>query len=384
MTSDFKKVVEFLQAGIREGQFPGAQYLIGQDGKVIAEGVLGLAVVEPEKIAATVDTIYDLASLTKPLITCMLAVRLAERGALDLKAPLGDYLTEFGQQAGDKGRITLTQLLTHTSGLAAWRPLYLEAASADDVPEVIARMPLESSAEEPAKVIYSDLNYILLGYVIERVTGKRLDHVTRAEIIRPLDLTRTMFSPPLHMKRETAATEWGQAYEGGEAYEAALRNQITGLLKSDCAPRPVWRTDLIWGEVHDGNAYYLGGIAGHAGLFSTAREVFRLANQFLPGSELLGAESLPLFTTNFTRGQCDARSLGWMLAETAGCSSGPRLPPSAFGHTGFTGTSVWIDPTLSRVFVLLTNRIHPAVTDTNMKKVRQQFHSLAVEALDHM
>jgi CubicO group peptidase (beta-lactamase class C family) len=383
MTYGFEKVIEFLQDEIGAGRFPGAQYLIGQNGEVIAEGALGLAVVEPEKIPATADTIYDLASLTKPLVTSLLAERLAEREALDLKAPLGDYLTEFGDRAGEKGRITLAQLLTHTSGLAAWRPLYLEAASVEDVPAAIARMPLEGPADNHAQVIYSDLNYVLLGYVIERVTGKRLDQVARAEIIKPLGLTRTMFNPPRHMKRETAATEWGQAYEGGEAYEAALRDQLSGPLKSNGLPRPVWRTDLIWGEVHDGNAYFLGGVAGHAGLFSTAREVFRLANQFLPGSELLRAESLPLFTENFTRGQRDARSMGWMLAETVDCSAGPRLPASAFGHTGFTGTSVWIDPELRRVFVLLTNRIHPAVADTNMKQVRRQFHSLGVEALDH-
>ncbi|HWP44445.1 MAG TPA: serine hydrolase [Blastocatellia bacterium] len=383
MRPDFNRLSEYLQAEIREGQFPGAQYLIGQDRQVVEEGALGFAVVEPERIPTTADTVYDLASLTKPLITSLLAVRLAERGEIDLDAPLKEYLVEFKDQTGDKGRITLTQLLTHTSGFAAWRPLYLETSSKDDIPAVIARMPIERSPDGQAKVIYSDLNFVLLGCAIERLLGRRLDHIARAEIIEPLGLRRTMFNPPPSLKRETAATEWGQAYEGGEAYEAALLDQISGSSNGDSPHRPVWRTDLIWGEVHDGNAYFMGGVAGHAGLFSTAREVFRLANQFLSGSELLSDESLPLFSENFTRGHCDARSIGWMLAATVDCSAGPSLPPAAFGHTGFTGTSVWIDPFRQRVFVLLTNRVHPSVIATNMKKIRQRFHSLAVQALDH-
>lgn len=136
------------------------------------------------------------------------------------------------------------------------------------------------------------------------------------------------------------------------------------------------------GEVHDGNARFLDGVAGHAGLFSTAREVFRIANQFLPGSLLLKPDSLRLFTGNFTRGRGDRRSIGWMLAETPNCSAGPLLPESAFGHTGFTGTSIWVDPVRSRVMVLLTNRIHPVVTDVDMKAARQKFNSLAIEAMD--
>ena len=143
MASLFKNVSEYLQAEIKGGQFPGSQYLIAQGGQVVAEGSLGWAVVEPERIPVTVDTIYDLAPLTKPLITSLLAVRFAERGLLDLDAPLSEYLDEFKHQTGDKSRITLKQLLIHTSGLAAWRPLYLEVASADDVPAIIARMPIE-------------------------------------------------------------------------------------------------------------------------------------------------------------------------------------------------------------------------------------------------
>ena len=146
------------------------------------------------------------------------------------------------------------------------------------------------------------------------------------------------------------------------------------------SPHPLRRTEVIWGEVHDGNAYFLGGVAGHAGLFSTAGEVFVLANQFLPGSKLLGAESLALYGQNLTSECATARSIGWVLASTPDCSAGPALGPQAFGHTGFTGTSVWIDPDSRRVFVLLTNRIHPEVGKLDMKTPRQRFHSIAMEA----
>src|SRR6185369_10264267 len=140
---------------------------------------------------------------------------------------------------------------------------------------------------------------------------------------------------------------------------------------------PLRRKHLLWGEVHDGNAYFMEGVAGHAGLFSTAQEVFAIASQFINGSKLLQNQSLSLFTQNFTRGAGDARSLGWMLAATKDCSAGRLLPDDAFGHTGFTGTSVWIDGQRERIFVLLTNRVHPQVRDFGMQQVRQHFHTLA-------
>ena len=146
--------------------------------------------------------------------------------------------------------------------------------------------------------------------------------------------------------------------------------------------RPLRRKHLLWGEVHDGNAYFMDGVSGHAGLFSTAREVFALASQFTRASKLLQDKSLALFTDNFTQGIGEARSVGWLLAATKDCSAGQSLPPEAFGHNGFTGTSVWLDGTSERVFVLLTNRVHPQVRDLGMKQARQQFHRLAVEALN--
>jgi CubicO group peptidase (beta-lactamase class C family) len=380
-------ISSFLQSEIALGSLPGGQYLVGEDLRIIAEDAVGLAVVEPERIRATLDTIYDLASLTKPLVTALLVVRFAERGALDLNAPLARYLSEFNDE--DKCEITLTQLLTHTSGLPNWRPLYIEAQDRAGVPAAIARIlrerpPLHASRE----VTYSDLNYILLGFALERVIDDRLDRLAKVEIFDPLGLERTMFNPAPELLREIAATEHGQEFElanaiadaktrswGDTTTLAASRYRSAGLSQAR------WRKDVIWGEVHDGNANFMGGVAGHAGLFSTAREAFRMANQFLPGSELLKPESLDLFANNLTPGCATSRSIAWILAETPDCSAGPALPPTALGHNGFTGTSIWMDPRKRRVFVLLTNRVHPRVDAIDMRQIRQRFNALAVETV---
>lgn len=361
-----ERVSNFLRSQIELGVFPGAQYVIGQDREIVAEDAVGFAVIEPERVAVNLDTIYDLASLTKPLVTALLTVMMSDRGLIDLRAPVAQYLNEFDRE--DKRHLTLIDLLTHRSGLPAWRPLYLEKSLAEVVP-AIARLPLEPGVEQgsPAPVVYGDLNYILVGYVLERVAGDRLDRLARREIFEPLGLERTMFNPPPELMRLTAATELGRNHE-----------RVT------CGHHQpsVGDERLVWGEVHDGNAQFLGGVSGHAGLFSTAREVFIIANQFLRDSQLVSPRSLELFRTNFTPGEASHRSIGWLLATTDDCSAGPRLSKSAFGHTGFTGTSVWIEPDPRRVMVLLTNRIHPKVGKIEMKETRRQFNSLAVEEMD--
>jgi CubicO group peptidase (beta-lactamase class C family) len=381
----FHRVSVHLQKAIARGTFPGAQFVVGEGGEIISQEALGYAVIAPEKIAATLDTIYDLASLTKPLLTALLTVIFIERGKLDLSAPASAYLEEL--LTADKRAITLLHLLTHTSGLQAWRPLYLEARARGDVVAAIAHTPRDNreTGESAAGTLYSDLNFILLGFILERVAGERLDRIAQKEIFEPLGLTETFFSPPSELKRKIAATESGQKHE--RTTLAGMKIVCPAPAPEDMpntSPRPLRRKQVIWGEVHDGNAYFMEGVAGHAGLFSTAREVFQIANQFIPGSKLLKNRSLSLFTDTFTQGPGDARSVGWMLARTEDCSAGGALPLDAFGHTGFTGTSVWLDWRKQRVFVLLTNRIHPQVRDLGMKAARQQFHRLAVEALNRL
>jgi CubicO group peptidase (beta-lactamase class C family) len=374
------RVSSFLQSEIERGTFPGAQYVIGEAGRIVAEGALGLAVVEPEPIPTTLDTIYDLASLTKPLVTALLIVKFAEQGLIDLEASAAGYVSEL--DVDGKRQITVKQLITHVSGFPNWRPLYLEARDRADVASAVARIPTSLAPQ----LLYSDLNYVLLGILLERLTGERLDRVAAQEIFAPLSLKRTMFNPLPELKREIAATESGQVFEhaNAEGLLAGGRFEVAASagLRVPAAAIYRWRDNVIWGEVHDGNSYFMGSVAGHAGLFSTGREVFLIANQFLAGSKLFKPETLRLFRTDFTPGQDTARSLGWILAATADCSAGPSLPPTGMGHNGFTGGSVWMEPDKRRVMILLTNRVHPKVDAIDMKTIRQRFNTLANEAME--
>jgi CubicO group peptidase (beta-lactamase class C family) len=363
-----EKISSMLAGRIEAGDFPSAVYLIGERGRVVLADALGRAVSEPEEHAASLDTIYDLASLTKPLVTGLLCALRIERGELALDGEVGFHLPEFDRSG--KCTITLGQLLTHTSGLPAWRPLYIEAADRSDVLRAIAEQPLESA---PGTLVrYSDLGFITLGMLIERLAGAPVAEVARREIFEPLRLKRTFFNPDQALRTQVAACETGNAYE---------REMCRELKAGEWAN---WREYLIWGEVHDGNAHFLGGAAGHAGLFSTAHETLRLAEQFLPRStQLLATETCALFRTNLTEGLNEARSVAWQLAATEGSTAGESIAPDSFGHTGFTGTSCWIDPVRERILILLTNRTHARpLPFVNINSVRRAFHTLAARALD--
>lgn len=362
-----------LAGRIAEGDFASAVYLVAEAGRVRLSGALGDAVREPEQHAARPDTIYDLASLTKPLVTGLLAAILRQRGELDQHARVARYLPEFARE--DKQTLTVRQLLTHTSGLPAWRPLYLDApGERERVLEAIAAEPLESPPG--TRVTYSDLGFITLGFLVERIAGASLAEVARREIFDPLALERTFFNPVQTLVTEIAACE-----SAGNAYEREMcRDAPTTLVAQH------WREYPIWGEVHDGNAFFLGGAAGHAGLFSTAPEVLRLAEQFIAArTTLLKPETCALFRTNMTEGLNEARSWAWQLGATKDSTAGSALALDSFGHLGFTGTSCWIDPTRERVFILLTNRTHARpLPFVNINNVRRQFHTLASAALDRL
>lgn len=364
MSAHNEKLSALLTEHINSGEFPSAVYLVGERDEVIFADALGHSVVEPYRIANKLDTIYDLASLTKPLITGMLSARRIELGELTLDSSVSHYLPEFDRT--DKQMITVRELLTHTAGLPAWRPLYLLA---EDEPErtagVIAGLDLEY--KPGTRVIYSDLGFIALGMLLERMTGQHLAEMAQREIFEPLQLKQTFFNPELALQTGIAAAETGNAYEK----EVAIETGAGDYARS--------RQRLIWGEVHDGNAYFLGGAAGHAGLFSTAGEVFQLAQQFIAeSSKLLAPDTCKLFRQNMTEDLEEARSLGWQLAATKESTAGLDLPRDSFGHNGFTGTCVWIDAEQRRVFILLTNRTHArALPFANINAVRRQFNSLA-------
>jgi CubicO group peptidase (beta-lactamase class C family) len=361
-------ITSFLAERMAAGDFPSAVYVVAERSRERFADALGNSVVEPKKIPATLDTIYDLASLTKPLITGMLSARRVEAGEFTLDSSVSHYLPEFEQT--DKQAITVGHLLTHTSGLPAWRPLYALAAGEPER-AISAIANLELQYKPGTRVVYSDLGFIVLGLLLERLTNTSLAELAQNEIFRPLNLERTFFNPELAMQTGIAASETGNAYE---------REMCRDIAAND---HKIWRQELIWGQVHDGNAYFLGGAAGHAGLFSTAQETLVMANQFLAGqTKLLQPATCELFRKNMTAGLDEARSFGWQLAETKDSAAGPDLPPDSFGHSGFTGTSCWIDPNRERVFILLTNRTHArALPFVNINSVRRRFHSLAVAAL---
>ena len=362
-------ISKLLEEHIKAGDFPSAVYLIAQDGEVIFSDAFGHSAVEPYRIANKLDTIYDLASLTKPLITGMLCARRIELGELTLDSSVSHYLPEFDRT--DKQMITIRELLTHSSGLPAWRPLYLLAEDEPDrAAGAIANLDLEY--KPGTRVVYSDLGFIALGILLTRLIGHPLVEIARNEIVEPLGLQQTFFNPEEALQTGIAACETGNLYERDMCEQTKA-----GAYEN-------FRQRLIWGEVHDGNAYFLGGVAGHAGLFANARDTLAMAQQFLAASsKLLIPATCELFRTNMTKGLEESRSLAWQLAETKESTAGLDLPPDSFGHTGFTGTSLWIDPEQRRVFILLTNRTHARpLPFANINAVRRRFHSLAVTALN--
>lgn len=370
MPSRNNQLSDLLTKQIAAGDFPSAVYLVAERGEAVFTDALGHAVIEPYQLAIKSDTIYDLASLTKPLVTGLLCARRIELGELTLDSSISHYLPEFDRT--DKQMITVRELLTHTSGLPAWRPLYLLAEGEPErAAGAIAGLNLEY--KPGSKVLYSDLGFITIGILLERITGHSLAQLAREEIFQPLKLVHTFFNPELALQTGIAACENGNNYErdmceksgGAGSYENA-------------------RQRLIWGEVHDGNAYFLGGAAGHAGLFSTVQDLLILAGQFVAEhTALLKPATCASFRINMTEGLEEARSIGWQLAATRDSTAGPDLPQDSFGHNGFTGTSCWIDPQHDRVFILLTNRTHARkLPFANINAVRREFNSLAVAGLD--
>lgn len=367
MRDPFGKIDQWLCRTIADGAVPSAAYLLAARGQIVACRAFGQAVTDPEQIEATTDTIYDVASLTKPLITTTLLMRAYERGVVSLNDPVARFISEFA--GTDKQAVTIEQLLTHTAGFPAWRPIYAEIDERGQLGQYLARLPLVFAPG--TKVAYSDLGFITLSLMLERIYQTNFGELTRREILQPLGLTRTFFNPPATLRRSIAGGELNMDRERDEARQHGY----------DIPDHPLWQRRFIWGEVHDGNSYFLGGATGHGGLFSTLRDVWVLAQQYLPGSQLLQPHTLGFFCKNFTPGLTPHRSLGWMLASTPGSAAGSALSRDAFGHAGFTGTSLWIDPHPERVYILLSNRTHPRLTDVNMNQLRQTFHALAARSL---
>jgi CubicO group peptidase (beta-lactamase class C family) len=340
---------EFLDSEIEAGSFPGGAALVGSAESVLDQAVAGRASVEPETAEVTADTLFDLASLTKPLCTGGL---LASARLLPLDAAPGRFLPEWKKTRFDG--ITIERLLTHTSGLAAWFPMYVRGEGAASYRRTLGE--LEPVAAPGERVIYSDLNFLLLTQILEIVATAGLERMFSEHVAKPAASGARFLPEP---EAPAAATERGDRFERAMV-------EARGLSYGR------FREGVVRGEVHDGNAFRRGGVSGHAGLFGTAPDVWALARAWLDPSR-----------RDWTRertGELDeARGLSWQGRRGAG-SAIPEMSAGSFGHTGFTGTSLWIDPERDRIAVLLTNRIHPEVREIPFNEVRQRFHRAAWEA----
>lgn len=374
-----EKISELLNNCITAGDFPSAVYLVAEKGEIRFTDALGLAVKTPEiEIPAKLETVYDLASLTKVLATGLLLAKLIELDEIKLNDFVGSFFNGFNTT--EKRRLTILDLLAHVSGFLAWKPFYfllqksnqLYDNALDPKPEVLSAIQMSDLQDAPReRVRYSDFNFLALGFLLEQIFNANLEEIASKEIVAPLKLAKTYFNPNIE-RAEIAACEFGNEYEKQTCLN--MNFDVNGF---------AWRKHLIWGEVHDGNCYFLNGVSGHAGLFSTAAEVFKIALQFLPNSTaLLKPETCKLFKTNFTRNLNEARSFAFELAETKDSTASNALAKNSFGHLGFTGTSLWIEPDTERIFILLTNRTHRPLPFVNINGTRRRFHELATEALN--
>lgn len=340
--------------------FPGAVAVLGHQGRVVARDASGFArlyadadsrLPEQERIPMRRNTIFDLASLSK-LFTSIAAVQLVERGRLELDAPVVRYLPDFA--ANGKQAVTIRQLLTHTSGFTWWLPLWSK------YPDVASRLQAVRSApliNAPGSTYcYSDLNMISLAMVIEKITGQGLDEVVRRQITAPLGMRDTMYNPPARLRPRIAATEYQPAPDRG----------------------------MVWGEVHDENAGALGGVAGHAGVFSTADDLSVLAQTLLNGGDhgrhrILTPESVKLLITDLNQAfPGHAHGLGFEIDQPA--YMGRLAGPQTVGHTGYTGTTIVIDFSSSSFAVLLTNRVHPSRDGAGIQPARAAWASALADA----
>jgi beta-glucosidase-like glycosyl hydrolase/CubicO group peptidase (beta-lactamase class C family) len=345
------EVSRVIEAAIAAKAFPGAVLAVGREGQLVELRAFGRLSYDEGAPAAQTDTIYDLASLTKVIVTTTVAMMLVDEGLLDLDKPVRAFLPGF--RGGAKDRVTVRQLLTHSSGIDWWAPLYQDTKGQAAYVEKIVAMDL---AYEPgAKSLYSDLGLVLLGEILERVAGEPLDAFARRRLLDPLGMRDTRYRPAPALVPRIAPTE-----------------------------NDPWRGRLLRGEVHDENAFAIGGTAPHAGLFGTAPDLARFAQMLLYGGvfeqkRYVARETVEAFTKP-AGVPSSSRALGWDTVDGTN-SAGALMSARAFGHTGFTGTSLWIDPEKRLFVVLLTNRVHPTRENNAIRQVRRDVADAVVRAL---
>lgn len=354
---------QFIRSQIEKKVFPGLSLLVAARGQVLLERHFGCRAVQPEPEALAKDTLYDLASLTKPLVTAFLAVYLLEKKQWRLEDEVRRFFPAFPLP------ITLEQLLTHSAGLPPWHPFYLYRPLAD-LAQIAA---LKITTAPGSRVLYSDVGYILLRLLLEKTAGLEFKEMAATVIFQPLGLRDTFFLVPAAKKKRCAPTEIGNRYE---------RNMCRSEHEA-AAAHFTWRTGVLRGEVHDANSFYSGGSAGNAGLFASTRDLFVLSREFFPETAiLLKAESIRFFWQNRTPWSVLHRSIGFKLNSSRPAAAGSALSKQAIGHSGFTGTSLWLEPETQRQWIILSNRIHPRVKKINFNALRRKLHRLLARELD--
>lgn len=347
-----QSVRNFLQTEIDQKHIPGAVIHVAHRGEVLLEEAIGYRSVYPNKQPMTLDVVFDLASLTKVVATLPALLKLLDEGEIRLDDHIKQFLPEF-QQKG-KENITIRHLLTHTSGLKARYPFDEDHLTARQILEQIYVDEQETPIGQ--NVIYSDLGMIALYKVIETVTQEDFSAFVQKNIFEPLNMYETTFNPT-YPKERYAATEFSKKHG-----------------------------DYKRGIVHDENAEAMGGVSGHAGLFSTVRDLSKFATMIendglYQGRRILSRAGLKLSQQNFTPWAKEYRGLGWMLKSPVYSSCGDYFSKTSFGHTGFTGTSIWFDPEVKLRIILLTNRVHYGRKD-HILRLRPCLHNIVRAFVD--
>ena len=351
----FSAAFDILEKAIAVRAFPACALAVTLAGELIAHKALGRFTYDSAPPDATTSNLFDLASLTKVVATTTMAMILYERGLLDLEAPVTAVVPEFADPSDhddERRQVTLRLLLAHSSGLAAYEKLFLRAPTRETLLRAAFSTPL--TAAPATRSEYSDIGFIILGVALERLADEPLDVFCQREIFGPLGMTRTTFNPAPAFKSSVVPT----------------------------ADDRVFRHRLIQGEVQDENASILGGVAPHAGLFSTAEDLAIFSHNMLnAGYPILRPGTLNLFTRRQPVPVDTSRALGWDTPSSPS-QSGKYFSPRSFGHLGYTGTSLWIDPERQLSISLLTNRTWPDCQNQAIKRVRPAVHDAVVEALE--
>ena len=347
----FAPAYELIRQAIADHTFPAASVAITYRGNLVGLKAFGRFTYEADSPQTTNTTVFDIASLTKVVATTSMAIILYERGLLDLDLPITAIAGEFGGEDPRRDAVTLRMLLAHSSGLPAYEKLFLRTRTRNELLAAAFTTPL--TADPGARTEYSDIGFIVLAVALERIAEESLDRFCQRQVFGPLAMAHTTFNPPTAWRASIPPTADDQSF----------------------------RHRVIQGEVHDENASVLGGVAPHAGLFASAEDLAVFAHALVAGGRaILRPETVALFTARQSSPLNTSRALGWDTPSSPS-QAGKYFSPNSFGHLGYTGTSLWIDPERQLSVTLLTNRTWPDCSNQAIKQFRSKFHDAVVESV---